>query len=78
MNNQPCYRARRWAVARTHSWLNRFHKLLVSFDKTGLRGTAGTGCGYDLLAAICSSLRTSSKSHSKHHTLVGSVSIRLN
>ena len=30
----PGYRARRWVVERTHSWLNRFRKLLVSFEKT--------------------------------------------
>jgi len=29
------YRARRWVVERTHSWLNRYRKLLVSFEKTG-------------------------------------------
>lgn len=28
------YRARRWVVERTHSWLNRFRKLLVRFEKT--------------------------------------------
>ena len=27
------YRPRRWVVERTHSWLNRFRKLLVRFDK---------------------------------------------
>jgi len=27
-------RARRWVVERTHSWLNRFRKLLVRFEKT--------------------------------------------
>lgn len=25
---------RRWVVERTHSWLNRYRKLLVSFEKT--------------------------------------------
>ncbi len=30
----PRCRARRWVVERTHSWLNRFRKLLVRFDKT--------------------------------------------
>jgi transposase len=25
--------ARRWVVERTHSWLNRFRKLLVRFEK---------------------------------------------
>jgi len=29
----PGYKARRWVVERTHSWLNRFRKLLVSFEK---------------------------------------------
>ena len=28
------YRARRWVVERTHSWRNRYRKLLVSFEKT--------------------------------------------
>lgn len=31
---QPGYKARRWVVERTHSWLNRYRKLLVSFEKT--------------------------------------------
>jgi transposase len=31
---EPGFRARRWVVERTHSWLNRFRKLLVSFEKT--------------------------------------------
>jgi putative transposase len=26
--------ARRWVVERTHSWFNRFRKLLVSFEKS--------------------------------------------
>ena len=30
----PGFRARRWVVERTHSWLNRFRKLLLSFEKT--------------------------------------------
>jgi transposase len=30
----PGYKARRWVVERTHSWLNRSRKLLVSFEKT--------------------------------------------
>ena len=32
--NHPDHKARRWVVERTHSWLNRFRKLLVSFEKT--------------------------------------------
>jgi transposase len=30
----PGFKARRWVVERTHSWMNRFRKLLVSFEKT--------------------------------------------
>jgi transposase len=32
--NDPGKQARRWVVERSHSWLNRFRKLLVSFEKT--------------------------------------------
>jgi putative transposase len=32
--SNPEHEARRWVVERTHSWLNRFRKLLVSFEKT--------------------------------------------
>jgi transposase len=31
---QPSFKARRWVVERTHSWLNRSRKLLVSFEKS--------------------------------------------
>ncbi len=29
----PGYRARRWVVERTHSWMNRFRRLLVRWEK---------------------------------------------
>ncbi len=29
----PRYRARRWVVERTHSWMNRFRRLLVRWEK---------------------------------------------
>jgi len=29
----PDYRARRWVVERTHSWLNRFRRLLIRWEK---------------------------------------------
>ena len=32
----PGAKARRWVVERTHSWLKRWRKLLVSFEKTRL------------------------------------------
>jgi transposase len=38
--NDPGKQARRWVVERTHSWLNRFRKLLVSFEKTEASYTA--------------------------------------
>jgi len=31
--NIPNYRARRWVVERTHSWINRFRRLLVRWEK---------------------------------------------
>jgi len=33
--NIPDYRARRWAVERTHSWLNRSRRLLMRWEKKG-------------------------------------------
>lgn len=27
------YKARRWVVERTHSWMNRFRRILVRWDK---------------------------------------------
>jgi transposase len=32
-HSDPTFKARRWVVERTHSWFNRFRKLLVSFEK---------------------------------------------
>lgn len=29
----PHYRARRWVVERTHSWINRFRRLLIRWEK---------------------------------------------
>lgn len=29
----PRYRARRWVVERTHSWINRFRRLLIRWEK---------------------------------------------
>jgi putative transposase len=31
--NAPGYRARRWVCERTHSWLNRFRRLLIRWEK---------------------------------------------
>jgi transposase len=32
--SQPGWKARRWVVERTHSWFNRYRKLLVNFEKS--------------------------------------------
>ena len=32
-NTIPGYRARHWIVERTHSWMNRFRRLLIRWDK---------------------------------------------
>jgi len=29
------YKARRWVVERTHSWLNRFRRILIRWEKLG-------------------------------------------
>jgi len=33
IKKDPTYKARRWVVEVTHSWMNRFRKLLVRFEK---------------------------------------------
>lgn len=33
-NHGPQAKPRRWVVERSHSWLNRFRKLMVRFEKT--------------------------------------------
>lgn len=32
-DHNPTFRARRWVVERTHSWFNRFRRLLTNWDK---------------------------------------------
>ena len=36
----PGYRARRWVVERTHSWFNRFRRLLIRWEKKDVNYTA--------------------------------------
>ena len=33
LKTKPGYRARRWVVERTHSWTNRFRRLLIRWEK---------------------------------------------
>jgi len=33
LNRQAGFKARRWVVERTHSWLNRFRRVLMRWDK---------------------------------------------
>lgn len=44
----PGYRARRWVVERTHSWMNRFRRLLIRWEKLADRYLAllHLACGY--------------------------------
>ena len=34
IKHQAGFRARRWVVERTHSWMNRFRRVLIRWDKT--------------------------------------------
>jgi hypothetical protein len=40
----PNFRARRWVVEVCHSWLNRFRKLLVRFEKKAVNYLALIAC----------------------------------
>jgi len=33
IKNEAGFRARRWVVERTHSWMNRFRRILVRWEK---------------------------------------------
>lgn len=35
LKREAGYRARRWVVERTHSWMNRFRSILVRWEKKG-------------------------------------------
>lgn len=45
----PKYRARRWVVERTHSWINRYRRLLVRWEKKATNYCA-------LLALACATM----------------------
>jgi len=36
----PGYKARRWVVEACHSWLNRFRKIIIRYEKTDASYTA--------------------------------------
>ena len=42
------YRARRWVVERTHSWFNRFRRLLIRWEKkvANYTGMLHLACAY--------------------------------
>lgn len=50
----PDYRARRWVVERTHSWMNRFRRLLVRWEKhpENYLGMLHIGCACIVIRAI--------------------------
>ncbi len=35
-SSNPCFRARRWVVERSHSWMNRFRRILVRWEKKAI------------------------------------------
>ena len=49
----PGYRARRWVVERTHSWMNRFRRLLIRWEKNAKNYLAllHLACAYITLRA---------------------------
>jgi len=49
----PAYRARRWVVERTHSWMNRFRRLLIRWDKkiANYKGFLHFACAWITLRA---------------------------
>ena len=49
-------RARRWVVERTHSWLNRFRRLLIRWDKKPRNYLAFLHFACALIAFRCSGL----------------------
>lgn len=51
--SRPTYRARRWVVERTHSWMNRFRRLLIRWEKNITNYTAllHLACAYICLNA---------------------------
>jgi transposase len=46
----PEFKARRWVVERTHSWFNRFRKLIPRYEKTD--------CSYLALTSLAAALIT--------------------
>ena len=51
----PGYRARRWVVERTHSWMNRYRRLLVRWEKKAANYVAMLhfACALITLRSIC-------------------------
>lgn len=49
----PRYRARRWVCERTHSWMNRFRRILVRWEKkvANYEAMLHLACAYICLSA---------------------------
>lgn len=52
-SNSPKYRARRWVCERTHSWMNRFRRILIRWEKKAKNYEAllHFACAYICLSA---------------------------
>jgi putative transposase len=64
IENNPNFKARRWVVEVAHSWVNRFRKLLVRFEKKA--------CNYVALVQFAFAIIAWRKLINVHkHTIVG-------
>lgn len=50
LERNPNLKARRWVVERSHSWLNRFRRLLVRYEKKAQNYTAMLHFAFGLIA----------------------------
>jgi putative transposase len=52
-SKSPKYRARRWVCERTHSWMNRFRRILIRWEKKAknYEGLLHFACAYICLSA---------------------------
>ncbi len=49
LRSNPRFRARRWVVARSHSWLNRFRRLLIRWEKKAVNYEAMLHIAYAII-----------------------------
>jgi len=50
LNREAGFKARRWVVERAHSWMNRFRRVLIRWDKSAANYLAFLHCACALIA----------------------------